>query len=93
MHHNQQSIWEGSELYKNAVEQVDRACKIGHLDRNITERVKQVAEVERRRPGRARGQEAQRREGEAERHQHADPDQAPHQAAARYSASSRRARV
>ena len=40
MHHNQQSIWEGSELYKNAVEQVDRACKIGHLDRNITERVK-----------------------------------------------------
>lgn len=38
--HQQQSIWEGSELYKNAVEQVDRACKIAHLDRNITERIK-----------------------------------------------------
>lgn len=40
MQHHPKSVWEGSELYQTAVDQIDRACKIGNLDRNIAERIK-----------------------------------------------------
>ncbi len=34
------SIWAGSDLYKNAVDQLDRAIAIADLDRNVGERLK-----------------------------------------------------
>lgn len=38
--HSTKSVWEGSELYRTAVGQIDRAINIANLDRNVAERIK-----------------------------------------------------